>query len=153
MDIEAKRKESGEFEIEIGPVVFSLSVEVIQALSALLEQRLNNPSVADDESHTRKLMAYRMLANKMIGVDDRIVQNFSTQVTPEQLVTIVRLAEGDGLYQKVVKNLSKQNRRQFEADYAALDKVTEQNACLHMDQLVPLIKRAAQEQKALQAGN
>lgn len=150
MDIEAKRKESGEFELEIGPVVFSLPVEVVKGLSTLLEQRLNNPSVADDESHQRKLTAYRVLAGKMIGVDDRIVQKFAPQVTPEQLVTIVRLAEGDGLYNKVVKNLSKQNRRQFEEDYAALDKITEQNACLHMEHLVPLIKSAAQEQQTLQ---
>lgn len=147
MDIEAKRKESGEFELEIGPVVFSLSIEMIKALHDLLEQRLNSSSVADDESHQRKLTAYRMLANKMIGVDDRIVQKFSPEVTPEQLVTIVRLAEGDGLYQKVIKNLSKQNRRQFEEDYAALDKITEQNACLYMEQIVPLIKRVVQEQE------
>jgi flagellar motor switch protein FliG len=146
MDIEAKRKESGEFELEIGPVVFTLPVEVVKALNTLLEERLNNPSAADDESHKRKLTAYRELASKMIGVDDRIVQKFSPQVTPEQLVTIVRLAEGDALYQKVVKNLSKQNRRQFEADYADLDKITEQQACLHMEQLVPMIKLAAQEQ-------
>jgi flagellar motor switch protein FliG len=150
MDIEAKRKESGEFELEIGPVMFSLPVEVVEALHTLLEQRLNHPSVADDESHQRKLTAYRALASKMIGVDDRIVQKFAPQVAPEQLVTIVRLAEGDGLYNKIVKNLSKQYRRQFEEDYAALDKITEQNACLHMEQLVPLIKSAAQEQKVLQ---
>jgi flagellar motor switch protein FliG len=147
MDIEAKRKASGEFELEIGPVVFSLSIDMIKALHDLLEQRLNSSSVADDENHQRKLTAYRTLANKMIGVDDRIVQKFSPEVTPEQLVTIVRLAEGDGLYQKVVKNLSKQNRRQFEDDYAALDKITEQNACLHMEQIVPLIKRVVQEQE------
>lgn len=153
MDIEAKRKESGEFELEIGPVVFSLSVEVVKALNTLLEQRLNHPSVADDESHQRKLTAYRVLAGKMIGVDDRIVQKFAPKVTPEQLVTIARLAEGDGLYNKIVKNLSKQNRRQFEEDYAALDKITEQNACLHMEHLVPLIKSAAQEQQVMQAAS
>lgn len=153
MDIEAKRKESGEFELEIGPVVFSLPVEVVKALNTLLEQRLNHPSVADDESHQRKLTAYRVLAGKMIGVDDRIVQKFAPQVTPEQLVTIARLAEGDGLYNKIAKNLSKQNRRQFEEDYAALDKITEQNACLHMEQLVPLIKSAVQEQMVMQAAN
>ena len=153
MDIEAKRKASGEYELEIGPVVFSLPVEVVKGLNTLLEQRLNNQTAEDDESLKRKLTAYRVLASKMIGVDDRIVQKFAPQVTPEQLVTIVRLAEGNGLYKKVVKNLSKQNRRQFEEDYAALDKITEQNACLHMEHLVPLIKRAAQEQQALMAGN
>ncbi len=153
MDIEAKRKETGEFELEIGPVVFSLPVEVVKGLSALLEQRLNNPSDADDESLQRKLTAYRVLAGKMIVVDDRIVQKFAPQVMPEQLVTIVRLAEGDGLYNKVVKNLSKQNRRQFEEDYATLDKITEQNACLHMEHLVPLIKSAAQEQQSQQLAN
>ncbi len=145
MDIEAKRKESGEFELEIGPVVFSLPVEVVKALNTVLEQRLNHPNTADDEGHQRKLAAYRVLANKMVGVDDRIVQKFAPQLTPEQLVTIVRLAKGDGLYNKIVKNLSKQNCRQFEEDYVGLDKITEQNACLHMEHIVPLIKSAAQE--------
>ncbi len=153
MDIEAKRKESGEFELEIGPVIFSLPIEVVKALKDLLEQRLNHPSSADDESHKRKLTAYRVLASKMMGVDDRIVQKFAPQVTPEELVTIARLAKGDGLYNKIVKNLSKQNRRQFEEDYAMLDKITEQNACLHMEHMVPLIKSAAQEQQTLHASS
>lgn len=85
----------------------------------------------------------------MSEVDDRIVQTFAPQVTPEQLVTIVRLAEGDVLREKVLRNLSKQNRRQFEEDYAALNKITVHQACLYREQLVPLIKKVAQQQKAL----
>ncbi len=152
MDIEAKRKETGEFELEIGPVVFSLPLEVIKKLSDLLQQQLNNPS-ATDENLARKLSAYRALATRMAGVDDRIVQKFAPRVAPEQLVTIARLSEGDRLYNKIAKNLSKQNRRQFEQDYSDLDKITEQSACLYMEQLVPLIKLAAKEQKDIQAGS
>ncbi|WEJ62303.1 FliG C-terminal domain-containing protein [Thiomicrorhabdus lithotrophica] len=149
MEISASRNKTGEYQLEIGPVIFSLPSDVVKALQQVIDQRLNQNSAIDDENTKRKLTAYRVLASKMIGVDDRIVQKFAPQVTPEQLVTIVRLAEGDGLYKKVAKNLSKQNRRQFEDDYVAMDKITEQHACLYMEQIVPLIKRAAQEQKEL----
>lgn len=151
MEIAASRTQSGEYHLEIGPVTFTLPKEVISALQQVVEQRLHQSNSVDDENIKRKLDAYRMLATKMSGVDDRVVQKFAPRVTPEQLVTITRLAKGDVLYKKVSKNLSKQNRRQFEEDYKAMDKITEHHACLHMEQLVPLIKNAAQEQKDLQA--
>jgi len=149
MEISASRNKTGEYQLEIGPVMFSLPSDVVKALQQVIDQRLNQNSAIDDENAKRKMTAYRVLASKMTSVDDRIVQKFAPQVSPEQLVTIVRMAEGDGLYKKVIKNLSKQNRRQFEEDYAAMDKITEQHACLYMEQIVPLIKRAAQEQKEL----
>ncbi|WP_127471375.1 FliG C-terminal domain-containing protein [Thiomicrorhabdus aquaedulcis] len=151
MEILARRDASGEFQIELGPVVFTLPVEVVKALQQVIEQRINQPSEVDAENLKRKLEAYRTLATKMASVDDRVVQKFATKVTPEQLVTIVRLAQGDVLYNKVLRNLSQQNRRQFEEDYAQLNKITEQHACLYMEQLVPTIKRAAQEQKQYHA--
>ena len=149
MEISASRNKTGEYQLEIGPVTFSLSSDVVYALQQVIDQRLNQNSAVDDENTKRKITAYRVLASKMTGVDDRIVQKLAPQLTSEQLVTIVRMAEGDGLYKKVAKNLSKQNRRQFEEDYASMDKITEQHACLYMEQIVPLIKRAAQEQKEL----
>ena len=149
MEISASRNKTGEYQLEIGPVTFSLSSDVVYALQQVIDQRLNQNSAVDDENTKRKITAYRVLASKMTGVDDRIVQKLAPQLTSEQLVTIVRMAEGDGLYKKVAKNISKQNRRQFEDDYVAMDKITEQHACLYMEQIVPLIKRAAQEQKEL----
>ncbi|MEA1988630.1 MAG: FliG C-terminal domain-containing protein [Pseudomonadota bacterium] len=149
MEISASRNKVAEYQLEIGPVMFSLPSDAVKALQQVIDQRLNQNSAVDDENTKRKMTAYRVLASKMTGVDDRIVQKFAPQVTPEQLVTIVRMAEGDSLFKKVAKNLSKQNRRQFEEDYAAMDKITEQHACLYMEQIVPLIKRAAQEQKEL----
>ncbi len=151
MEISASRDKTGAYQLEIGPVTFSLPVDVIQALHQVVDERLNSHSKVDEAGLERKLTAYRVLASKMTGVDDRIVQKFAPKVTPEQLVTIVRLAEGDALYQKVLRNLSKQNRRQFEADYQAMDKITEHNACLYMEQIVPFIKLAAKEQKELHA--
>jgi len=149
MEISASRNKKGEYQLEIGPVTFSLSSDVVYALQQVVDQRLNQNSAVDDENTKRKITAYRVLASKMTGVDDRILQKLAPQLTSEQLVTIVRMAEGDGLYKKVAKNISKQNRRQFEDDYVAMDKITEQHACLYMEQIVPLIKRAAQEQKEL----
>jgi len=150
MEIAASRDTNGIYHLEMGPVTFALNEEAVEGLHKVLDQRLNRGNDLDAENMKRKLEAYRLLASKMSGVDDRIVQQFAPQVTPEQLVTIVRLSDGDTLYQKVLRNLSKQNRRQFEEDFAALDKITEQNACIYMEQLVPMIKKAAQQQKALQ---
>jgi len=151
MEIAASRTKEGEYQLEIGPVTFTLPSDAISALQQVIDQRLTQNNAADEEGLKRKLEAYKALASKMFGVDDRILQKFAPQVSPEQLVTITRLAKGDALYKKVCRNLSKQNRRQFEEDYVAMDKITEQHACLNMEKLVPLIKRTAQEQKELQA--
>lgn len=151
MEIAASRTKNGEYQLEIGPVTFTLPEDAVSALQQVIGQRLNQNNEVDSDNIKRKLDAYKALASKMIGVDDRIVQKLATKVTPEQLVTITRLAEGDSLYEKVARNLSKQNRRQFEEDYKAMNKITEKHACLYMEQIVPLIKRAAQEQKELQA--
>lgn len=150
MEISASRNKAGDYQLDMGPVTFTLTEEAVQGLQQVIDQRLNRSEGVEAENLKRKLEAYRVLASKMSGVDDQIVQKFAPQVTPEQLVTIVRLAEGDTLYQKISKNLSKQNRRQFEDDYKALDKITEHNACIYMEQIVPLIKKAAQAQKVLQ---
>lgn len=150
MEVKAKRDGQGEYYLDIGPVTLSLSAQVIKALHTVIDQRLNQFSEQEAAALDKKFQAYKVLATKMSAVDDRIIQKFAPQVSPEQLVTIVRLAEGDVLLQKVLKNLSRQNRRQFEDDYAAMDKITVQHACLYMEQLVPMIKKAAQEQRELQ---
>lgn len=149
MDIAASRDQKGGYHLQTGPVTFALDESSVEALRQVIDQRLNKGNEIDAENMKRKLQAYRALASKMAGVDNKIIEKFAPQVTPEQLVTIVRLAEGDSLYQKIIKNLSKQNRRQFETDYESMDKITEHNACIYMEQLVPLIKKTAQEQKAL----
>ncbi|QKI88526.1 FliG C-terminal domain-containing protein [Thiomicrorhabdus xiamenensis] len=149
MEISAKHDESGEFLLEIGPVMFTLPYEVVESLHDVIAKRL---SAGEQSSHAvlqKKLESYRTLANKMAQVDDRVVQKFAPLVSPEQLVTITRLASGEVLYNKVMRNLSKQNQRQFAEDYAAMDKITEAHACLYMEQLIPMIKRAAQEQKQI----
>ena len=151
MDISASRDKDGNFHLEIGIVTFALTEETVEGLYKVIDQRLNRDDDVEEQNLKRKLDAYRVLATKMSLVDDLVVQKFAPQVTPEQLVTIVRLSDGQALYQKVLKNLSKQNRRQFQEDFTSLDKITEHNACIYMEQIVPLIRRAAQEQKALQA--
>ena len=149
MEIKAKREQSGVFQLDMGPVIFSLPVEAIEALQKVVYERLNQPSQQDDEAIHRKIKAYRALASKMTTMDNRVVEKFLQHIEPEHLITLVRLAEGDELYSTVKKNLSKQNRRQFEEDYLALDKITEHCACVHMEQLIPHIKRAVKEQKEL----
>lgn len=150
MEVTAKRDERGEYELEIGPVTVTLPEKVLSALQKVIDQRLNQSSEAEDLALEKKIQAYRTLATKMAEVDDRIIQKFAPQVSSEELVTMVRLAEGNTLRDKVLNNLSKQNRRQFEEDEAALGPVTYQHACVYMEQIVPLIKQAAQDQKRIQ---
>ena len=149
MEVTAKRNKQGDYELEIGPVSLELSSQVLNALQQVIDKRLNNSIPQDDALLDKKIQAYRVLATRMAEVDDRIIQAFAPQVGAEQLVTMVRLADGDKLREKVLKNLSKQNRRQFEEDENELGQITYQNANVYMEQLVPLIKKAAQQQKEL----
>ncbi len=149
MEISARRNKEGVYQLDMGPVTFSLSAAAVDALQKVIDRRLNQGNDIESQQLEKKLQAYKTLANKMTEVDNRIVQEFAPKVSPEQLVTIVRLAEGNALYDKVVNNLSKQNRRQFEQDYKDLDKITVHNACIYMEQMVPMIKEAARQQKEI----
>ena len=151
MDIKVARDETGMCQLEIGPVIFNLPVEAVEALQQVVDQRLNQSNQRDEEAVHKKIKAYRALASKLDSMDDRVIEKFLLQITTEQLVTIVRLADGDNLYNKVLGNLSKQNRRQFEEDYQSLNQITEHHACIHMEQAIAHIKRAAKEQRELSA--
>ncbi len=150
MEISAKRDESGEYQLEMGPVTLALPPQVIEALHSVIDKRLNQFSEEEALLLDKKLQAYKALATKMCAVDDRIFQTFAPQITSEQLVTLVRLGEGDSLREKVLRNLSRQNQRLFEEEFDLHDKITVQHACLYMEQLVPLIKKAVQRQKEIQ---
>lgn len=151
MEISAKHDATGEYQLEVGPVQFALNKEAINALYHVIDKRLSEGDKKEAEALHRKLSAYRDLATKMGGVGDKVVQKFVTRVSPEQLVTMVRLADGQVLYNKVLRNLSKQNRRQFEEDYETMNRITEHQAVIYMEQIIPIVKQAAEEQKKLQA--
>jgi len=149
MEITAKRDHDGIFILETGPVSFELPEQALETLQKVVSQRLGQKTSSSSESLSRKVNTYRNLATKMVSVDDRILQSFLPQATPEQLVTLVRLAEGERLFHKVMRNMSRQNGQQFQQDYQDLNQITEHQACLYMEQIVPLIKKAAQEQKEM----
>lgn len=149
MDIIASKDQNGMNQLEIGPVILELPNQVVKGLYDAVHKHLNEPDAEAKKVLEKKLLAYRTLASKMRTVDDRIVQKFAAQLKPEHLVTLVRLSEGDSLYQKVVRNLSKQNARQFKMDYEDFNTITEHQACVYMEKIVPLIKKAAQEQKIM----
>jgi len=149
MEITAKRDHDGIFILETGPVSFELPEQALETLQKVVSQRLGQKTSSSSESLNRKVNTYRNLATKMVSVDDRILQSFLPQATPEQLVTLVRLAEGERLFHKVMRNMSRQNGQQFQQDYQDLNQITEHQACLYMEQIVPLIKKAAQEQKEM----
>lgn len=151
MEITAKRDHDGLYILETGPVSFELPQQALESLQKLVSERLEKATSSSSESLKRKINTYRNLATKMITVDDRILQSFLPQATPEQLVTLVRLAEGERLFHKVMRNMSRQNGQQFQQDYQDLNQITEHQACLYMEQIVPMIKKAAQAQKEMLA--
>lgn len=149
MEIIAKKDETGLNLLEIGPVCIEMPNEVVKALYEVVNKRLNESSSDETALLEKKLKAYQALAAKMSGVDDRVIQKFIIQLVPEQLVTLVKLSSSDRLYQKILANLSRQNGRQFESDFKEFNQITVQQACIYMEQIVPLIKKAAQEQRLL----
>ncbi len=150
MDIEVRRLKSGEIQLDFGRVMLNLPPAVIKALQQTVEARLNASGEKERAAIKRKLAVFRDLAKKLAAVDDRIMQRMLPQLKPEQLVTLARLG-GEAVQRKIERNLSKTNRRQFEEDYARLNRITEHQAVIYMEQIVPALKKIAQEQKALEA--
>lgn len=149
MEISAKRTETGEYLLEIGYVTIELPREAVSGLQQIISKRLGQGSDVDQQALQKKLKVYRDLANKLVSADDRIIQQVALQMSPEQLVTVARLAEGERLFHKIMRNMSRQNGKQFQEDYQALTKITEQQACVNMEKVVPLIRKAAQQQKSI----
>ncbi|MDX1796599.1 MAG: FliG C-terminal domain-containing protein [Hydrogenovibrio sp.] len=147
MEISAKRGTDGEYLLEMGYVTIELPYDAVRKLQSIIDKRLNQSSDVEQQSLDKKIKVYRELANKLVNTDDRIIQKVGVQMTPEQLVTIARLADGERLFHKIMRNLSRQNGKQFQEDFLAFDKITEHQACVNMDKVVPLIRQAAQEQK------
>lgn len=149
MEISAKRTHDGEYQLEIGFVTIDLSKDAVTTLSQVVTERLGQGSPGDQQALDKKLRVYRDLANKLVNTDDRIIQKIALEMTAEQLVTVARLADGERLFHKIVRNLSRQNGKQFQDDYQAFNQITEHQACVNMERVVPLIRRAAQAQKSL----
>ncbi|SIO10346.1 flagellar motor switch protein FliG [Sulfurivirga caldicuralii] len=150
MDIEVRRLKNGEIQLDFGRVMLNLQPAVIKALQQALDARLNACGEKERAAIKKKLAVFSDLAKKLAAVDDRIMQRMLSQLTAEQLVTLARLG-GEAVLRKIERNLSKTNRRQFEEDYARLNRITEHQAVIYMEQIVPVLKKIAQEQKALEA--
>ncbi|PLA74855.1 hypothetical protein CYQ88_04490 [Hydrogenovibrio sp. SC-1] len=147
MEITAKKDENGHLLLGFDGVTFELPENAIGSLQKLIGGRLAQTAGGNTESLQRKIKTYRNLATKMIVVDDVVLQSILPRMKPEQLVTMVRLADGERLFHKVIRNLSRQNGKQFQQDYLDFDQITEHQACVYMEQILPLIKEAAQMQK------
>jgi len=150
MEVNAERLEDGRYLLDLGPVSFHLDAATLEQLNKVVSQRLHQSEEAEAATLQKKLNAYRKLAQKLVSMDDRVLQKLLPQLAPEQTVTLVRLST-EGMYDKVCRNFSRQNAKQFEDDYQAHDKITLHQATLYMEQMMPMIKQAAQEQKKLQA--
>lgn len=149
MDVTTNKDKNGIIVLEMGNVTLALPFAVVSSLHQVVKNHLGGSGEAERQALKKKIMAYRALASKMIDVDDLIIQKFTVELKPEHLVTLVRLARGDELYRKVLKNLSKGRGKQFKADYKGFNKVTEHQACIYMEMIVPCIKKAAQERKKI----
>lgn len=151
MEIKAKRQANGEYMIEIGPVIFNLPQPVVEALHQVINERAHAVTSADKERTEKRLAAYRSLANKLGTIEDPLMQTLLTQIRPEQMVTLARIATGDAVYQKILKNLSRQNARQFEEDYARINQISVHQASSQMELMLPILKKAIQTRKQIQA--
>ncbi len=147
MDIKAKRNKTGEYMIEMGPVIFNLPQNVVEALYKVISQRAQASSEQDKLRMEKRLAAYRSLANKLGTIEDAIMQSLLNQIRPEQMVTLARISQSKEVYNKIVRNLSRQNARQFEEDYVRLTKISVHQAGTHMEQMLPVLKKAIQARK------
>jgi flagellar motor switch protein FliG len=150
MEIKAKRQANGEYMIEIGPVIFNLPHPVVEALHQVINERGNKQTAADNARTEKRLAAYRSLANKLAAIEDPLMQSLLTQIRPEQMVTLARMADDDSVYQKIVRNLSRQNARQFEEDFARISKISVHQASSQMELMLPILKKAIQARKQIQ---
>ena len=151
MEISTQHNSDDTIELNIGFVSYTLSKPAVNALYKVIEKRLNSGDDQEAQAIEKKIAAYRALANKMAAVDARIFQNLLLKLTPQQQVTLAKLAKDDLIYNKILTNMSKQNQRQFKDDFETFGQITYHQAIIHMEKMVPIIKKAAQEQKALQA--
>lgn len=151
MDIKAKRQQSGQYVIEIGPTIFNLPENVVEALNKVITERFRVMTDQDKERMQKRLTAYRALAGKLTQIENALMQDLLNQISSEQMVTLARIAEGDEVYKKIVANLSRQNARQFEEDFKRLDKISLHQASTQMEQMVPTLKKVIQARKQIQA--
>ncbi len=143
MEIHATRSEDGKYLLQMGYVTFELTKDAVSKLKAVISSRLNQSSIADINELQKKITIYKQLANKLVHSKDRIVQEFAVKLTPPQLVTLARLADGEMLLNKIVKNLSKQNGKQFENDFTQMHSITEYQAIINMEKIIPIIRQSA----------
>ncbi|GAB6035307.1 FliG C-terminal domain-containing protein [Galenea microaerophila] len=150
MEISVKKLKNQNFALEVEPVTIELTPEVVKSLHEVINLYLKKGQ-SQSEDLEKKLSIFRALADKLVRADDRVLQHFLSKLTPGQLVTLVRLSTDQKLYQKVLKNLSRTNARQFEEDYREMDKITQHQAVVYMEQIIPQLKAAIAEQKKIEA--
>ena len=150
MEISVKKLKNQNFALEVGPVTIEVTPEVVKNLHEVINLYLKDGQ-SQSADLEKKLSVFRALADKLVRANDRVLQHFLPKLTPGQLVTLVRLSTDQKLYQKVLKNLSRTNARQFEEDYREMDKITQHQAVVYMEQIIPQLKAAIAEQKKIEA--
>lgn len=151
MEIKAKRQQSGNYVVEVGPTIFNLPENVVEALSKVIRERFKVVTDQDKERMQKRLTAYRALAGKLTQIENALMQDLLTQISSEQMVTLARIAQGDEVYKKIVANLSRQNARQFEEDFKRLNKISIHQASTQMEKMVPILKKVIQARRQIQA--
>lgn len=147
MEIKAKRQQTGQYVIEVGPTIFNLPENVVEALNKVIHQRFRVLTEQDKERTQKRLVAYRALAAKLSTIENPLMQDLLNQVSSEQMVTLARIAQGSDVYYKIVANLSRQNARQFEEDFKRMTKISVHQAGTQMEKMVPILKKVIQARK------
>ena len=151
MEINARHAGGDQIEVEIGNATITLPTSTLKSLQQLINQRLNQVDSNEQQEMQKKIKAYAALATKMAQFKPVVLQTLFVKLSPQQLVTLARLAHGNTLYEQIMANLSKQNRRQFEDDYQTFNQISYHQAIIFMEQSINLIKKAARQQKSLEA--
>lgn len=147
LEIRGRRQKTGGFILEIGPAIFNLHASVVRGLADVLSNREESAKKMDEHRTQQRLEGYRALASKIAGMEDSIVQSILGQVTPAQIISLARVSQSKAVYNKIVNNLSRQNARQFEEDYRENTKISVHQASMHMEALLPVVRRAIRLRK------
>lgn len=147
LEVKGKRLKNGQFLVEIGPAIFQMPEAVVTGLAQALKDRQISSQDADKQRAQKRLDGYRALATKISEMEDAVIQNVLSQITPAQIISLARISQSKAVYNKIVNNLSRQNSRQFEEDYRENKPISVHQASMHMEVMLPIIRRAVRLRK------
>lgn len=132
-----------EYVIELDCAILTLPQAHVQALQRGIEARLRRGANGDMAQYKKKLVVYAQLLNKLVDMNDIKMQEFLRKIKSEQAVIMAKVAGGNSLKEKFMRNMPMQTRRVFEDDYDEMQKITLHQAVNYVEEVLPLLKSLA----------